>query len=168
MKIVLIGFSCAYKTCAGKILAEKLGYNFIDTDETLERRTGMGVAEIFARNGEERFREEENALLYELAESDCGNAVIACGGGSPLCSGFRALACNAAVVLLTVGVDYVLSRLDGVSRPLSDGLPRGSLQALMDERSGLYAEFARFTVNTDGLTSVQTAELLYSELCKRI
>ena len=111
MKSVLIGFSCAYKTCAGKILAEKLGYNFIDTDKTLERRTGMSVAEIFARNGEERFREEENALLYELAESNCDNAVIACGGGSPLCSGFRALACNAAVVWLTVGVDYVLSRL---------------------------------------------------------
>ena len=83
-------------------------------------------------------------------------------------SGFRALACNAAVVWLTVGVDYVLSRLDGVSRPLSDGLPREKLQALINERSGLYAEFACFTVNTDGLTSVQTSELLYSELCKRL
>ena len=164
MKVVLIGFSCAYKTSAGKMLADRLGCGFVDTDETLERRTGMSVAEIFARYGEESFRERENALIRELAELD--GAVIACGGGSPLCGSFAYLADRAIVVWLTVGVDCVLSRLDGVSRPLSDGLPREKLQALMDERSAAYSKYARFTVDTDGLTSNQTAEKIYSELSK--
>lgn len=164
MKIVLIGFSCAYKTSAGKALAEKLGYNFIDTDETLELRAGMKVTEIFARYGEEAFREMENALIRELAELD--GAVIACGGGSPLCGSFAYLADRAIVVWLTVGVDCVLSRLDGVSRPLSDGLPREKLQALIDGRSAAYSKYARLTVDTDGLTSNQTAEKIYSELSK--
>lgn len=164
MKIVLIGFSCAYKTSAGKALAEKLGYDFIDTDETLENRAGMKISEIFTRYGEEAFRERENALIRELAELD--NAVIACGGGSPLCGSFGYLADRAIVVRLTVGIDCVLNRLDGVSRPLSDGLPRKQLQALMDGRSAVYAKYARFTVDTDGLTSNQTAEKIYSELSK--
>jgi len=80
--IVLIGFMGAGKTAVGKRLASKLKMNFFDTDEDIEKVSGMSVGKIFSDYGEVRFRSEE-ALAVKRAAA-LKNSVIATGGGAVL------------------------------------------------------------------------------------
>jgi Shikimate kinase len=81
MRIYLIGFMGSGKTTIGKPLAAKLGYQFVDQDEVIEKRFGMTITEVFAKYGEPKFRETEREVLAELSQTD--KAVIATGGGCP-------------------------------------------------------------------------------------
>lgn len=80
--IVLIGMMGCGKTSIGRHLAHALGRELIDTDALIEARAGMSVADIFARKGEDFFRDEELGVSEELARKQ--NLIIACGGGLPL------------------------------------------------------------------------------------
>ena len=81
MRIYLIGFMGSGKTTIGKPLAAKLGYQFIDQDDIIEKKFGMTITEVFASFGEPKFRETEHQVLSELSEIN--NVVIATGGGCP-------------------------------------------------------------------------------------
>jgi len=82
MRIFLIGFMGSGKTTYGRELAERSGKVFIDLDEVIEAEAGKKIPEIFATEGEERFRVlEHEALRRILAATD--EAVIAVGGGTP-------------------------------------------------------------------------------------
>ena len=81
MRIYLIGFMGSGKTTIGKPLAAKLGYQFIDQDDVIEKRYKMSISEVFATVGEPKFRETEREVLAELSQLE--NAVIATGGGCP-------------------------------------------------------------------------------------
>ncbi len=70
----------AGKTTVGGLLAERLGWQFIDTDRLVEERAGMTVAEVFERRGEADFREMEAAVIREMAAGE--HRVIALGGGA--------------------------------------------------------------------------------------
>ena len=76
--LVLTGFMGTGKTTVGRILADRLGYGFVDTDEVIESRAGP-IPEIFDRDGEEAFREMERSVAREL--SGRTGLVIATGGG---------------------------------------------------------------------------------------
>jgi shikimate kinase len=78
-RIILIGFMAAGKTTVGRTLAEWLGWNFIDFDEEIERRTGLTIPEIFELHGPPRFRELERELTMELATLE--EVVLSPGGG---------------------------------------------------------------------------------------
>src|SRR3954469_10965926 len=82
-KIFLTGFMGVGKTTVGKLLAKERGVAFIDTDHWIEKHAGKTVAEIFAKDGEERFRELEREALAELAR-DSSSRVIGLGGGAIL------------------------------------------------------------------------------------
>ncbi len=69
------------KTTIGKSLARKLQYEFIDIDYYIEERKGKNIQEIFAEEGESKFRKFEQKILKEIIKKD--NAVISCGGGTP-------------------------------------------------------------------------------------
>src|SRR4030042_4587447 len=77
--IALIGFMGTGKTAVGKLLAEKLGKEFIELDALIEKQAGMSIPEIFRKNGEIAFRELEIDITRRIAGRK--NAVIACGGG---------------------------------------------------------------------------------------
>lgn len=80
MRIYLTGFMGSGKTTAGRLLAERFGFPFVDLDAEIERRAGMRVREIFERSGEAAFRRlETEALRDTLARPD---AVVATGGGT--------------------------------------------------------------------------------------
>lgn len=72
---------CSGKTTLGVALAKECGFSFIDLDEEIERESGMSVSEIFARLGEAAFRALERAALERAV--GLGDAVVACGGGTP-------------------------------------------------------------------------------------
>jgi shikimate kinase len=79
--IFLVGFMGAGKTTLAKKLASKLGYQWIDTDQEIEKKEGVKVSEIFEVRGEAYFRALEKQLIDELIPSE--NRIVATGGGLP-------------------------------------------------------------------------------------
>ena len=79
--IVLLGYMCAGKTTVGRALAKQLGRTFYDLDWYIEERFRKRVPEIFAEEGEAKFRDMERRMLHEVAEFE--NIVLSCGGGTP-------------------------------------------------------------------------------------
>jgi len=80
-RIILTGFMGAGKTTVGRLLAESLGWEFLDLDSHIEQRTGATVPQLFERHGEPHFRRlESSALANALARA---STVIALGGGTP-------------------------------------------------------------------------------------
>ncbi len=80
-RVVLMGYMGAGKTSVGRLLAEALGWTFLDLDAHVEVRTGASVPELFARHGEAHFRRlESTALANALAQNA---TVLALGGGAP-------------------------------------------------------------------------------------
>jgi shikimate kinase len=121
--LYLTGFMGAGKTTVGRILSEKLGWDFVDLDNRVEAREGMPVAAIFAERGEEAFRRVETAALQEVMEGiERGNpTVVALGGGTfPQTVNYDLIATAGISVWLDCGFGTVASRVaaDG-ARPLA-------------------------------------------------
>ncbi|MFD1934081.1 MULTISPECIES: shikimate kinase [Nonomuraea] len=147
-KAVLIGPPGSGKTTLGRLLAQRLGVAFRDTDTDVESVAGKAVSDIFIEDGEARFRElEHEAVRVALAEHD---GVLALGGGAILHEGTQALLDGHAVVYLEVGLADAVQRVGlGSARPLLVLNPRSQLKKLMDERRPVYERLAVLTVVTD-------------------
>lgn len=160
MKLVLIGFATAYKSTVAKQLSQKLNLPLFDVDETIQLQTGKTITQIFAEHGEDYFRSLESNLLLQLSKRK--NCVVSCGGGSVLSPNFANLVQNATVIWLQVDAQNVVSRLDGRSRPLFDGLTEGQLATKIDIRAPFYQKYATVQVDTNNKTSQQ----VFEQLCK--
>ncbi|HEX4150325.1 MAG TPA: shikimate kinase, partial [Pirellulales bacterium] len=79
MNIALIGYRGTGKTAVARALADRLGWQWLDADAELEARAGRSIAEIFAADGEEAFRNLESGVLAELGQRS--RTVLATGGG---------------------------------------------------------------------------------------
>ena len=77
--IILIGMPGSGKTTTGKLLAQKLGFDFLDMDDVIEKNEGKKISEIFKLKGEEYFRNLETSLLESLLEKE--NLILSTGGG---------------------------------------------------------------------------------------
>ncbi len=154
--VVLVGPPGAGKTTVGRLLAQRTGVAFRDTDADVEQLAGKSVAEVFYDDGEEHFRAlERDAVATALAAHD---GVLALGGGAVLAEPTRALLAGHDVVLLNVGLSDAARRV-GLSRdrPVLALNPRAALHVLLDERLPLYREVARREVDTDAKTPEQVA-----------
>lgn len=80
--IFLVGFMGCGKTTIGSLLAQKLNYNFIDTDEEIEKQGQLSIIDLFKEKGEQSFREHETEILQQILINE-NSAVIATGGGMP-------------------------------------------------------------------------------------
>jgi shikimate kinase len=154
---VLVGAPGAGKTTVGRLLADRLGVRFRDTDEDVEAAAGMPVSDIFVESGEETFRElERSAVRRALAEHD---GVLALGGGAVLDPGTRELLRDQPVVHLVISSPVAAKRVGlARDRPLLIGAPRAQLAALLKARTPLYEEVARITAETDDRTPEQVAD----------
>ncbi|OHC81449.1 MAG: 3-dehydroquinate synthase [Sideroxydans sp. GWF2_59_14] len=145
----------AGKTTVGKLLAKQLGKKFIDSDEEIQRRTGVTIPHIFDVEGEAGFRVRESGVIQELLEND--NIVLATGGGAILSSQNRAaMKQHGVVVYLKSSVHDLWQRTrHDQNRPLlQTENPRAKLQELHDLRDPLYTEAADVIMHT-GKQSVQ-------------
>lgn len=163
--IALTGFMGVGKTTIGKILAERLGMDFLDTDAELEARFGMTVSEIFEKYGEEKFRESEAALAKEL--SDKSGLVIATGGGMAKSEqNIENIRKNAVIVNIFCGVDKILSNIkDTSTRPLIHGKTREQVARLIESRT-MYYRNADVRVAVDRMSVTEASdeiEKLYRE-----
>lgn len=152
--IVLIGFMGAGKTSLGKAVAKSLEIPFLDTDELIEESEGMKISEIFARHGEEYFRELETKTMLKLADRN-DSFVLSVGGGLPLRGENRPLlSATGCVVYLRVGIDTLVKRLkDDTKRPLlqkGEGTLEEKIRRILQEREPLYLDAADVVIENDG------------------
>lgn len=160
---VLVGLPGAGKSTVGRLMADRLGVAFRDTDDDIECRTGRSVAEIFASAGERRFRELERAAVRAaLAEHD---GVLALGGGAVIDPATRTLLRNGPVVHVDADVQEVLDRGGAVAgRPLLNGDAAARLRELAVRRAPLYREVARVTVGVRGRSAAQVTRAALAAL----
>ena len=162
--IVLMGFMGAGKTTIGKKLAKALEYEFIDTDEWIEKEQGRKISNIFAEDGEVVFRDMETDLLKRLQNSE-EKFVLSVGGGMPVREENRALLRNLGIVIyLKTSKEEIIRRVSGdKNRPLLQG---GDLEEkvtkLMNARERIYVETAHVEVITDGKTPSKVVENIMS------
>lgn len=161
--VFLIGYMGCGKTTLGEVLAQQMGVPFIDLDEYIERQQGMTIVEIFASEGEERFRQLETAALGEVAAMD--GVIIACGGGTP-CHGNNMTLMNemGVTVWLTTSPERITARLllpeQRVKRPKFNDLPDEAFLALvqreLERRSPYYNQASLQFDSTDIETAPAT------------
>jgi shikimate kinase len=160
--VVLTGFMATGKTEVGRRLARALGRPFVDIDRLVEGAAGRTIPEIFATEGEARFRALERAAVEEACAVP--DAVIATGGGTLLDpENRRRLAAAGPIICLTAAAEEILRRVgDPASRPVLarangevDRLAR--IRLLLDERASAYA-VAAHTVDTSDLGVEQVVE----------
>lgn len=158
--LVLCGFMGCGKTTVGKIVAEKTGRTFVDMDLLIERNEGITVPEIFARQGEERFRRLEREAAASLSQNH--GFVIATGGGTLLdAENAAALKGNGVVILLDAGLSTIRSRLEGdATRPLLALPDRDeAMRRLYGERIDTYRAVADYTVPADSTPEAVAEQL---------
>lgn len=147
--IFLVGLMGAGKTSVGRALARRLRKTFYDTDQEIERATGVRIPVIFEIEGEAGFREREAKILSELVRRN--DVVLATGGGAVLAPANRSLlAAHGTVVYLRATADDLWQRTrHDKNRPLLQVAdPRAKLQELYAQRDPLYSEIADLIVDT--------------------
>jgi shikimate kinase len=148
--LFLVGPMGAGKSTIGRQLAEALGYEFADSDQDIQRRTGVDIPTIFEFEGEAGFRARERQAIEELTEAD--GIVLATGGGAVMLAENRQrLAARGYVIYLHCSAEQQHARTArDRNRPLLDTPdPLAKLQALMAEREPIYRQVADMVVSTE-------------------
>ncbi|MFJ8544931.1 shikimate kinase [Streptomyces sp. NPDC093586] len=155
--IVLVGPMGVGKSTVGRLLAERLGTGYRDTDEDIVSAQGRSISEIFVDDGEPAFRAlEKQAVRTALAEHD---GVLALGGGAILDADTRDLLAGQRVVYLSMDVEEAVKRTGlNAARPLLAVNPRKQWRELMEARRHLYEEVAAVVVATDGRTPEEVTQ----------
>ena len=149
LSIIFVGLPGAGKTTIGRQLARRLGVPFVDSDHVIEERLGCSIREYFAREGEDAFRDVEQAVLDDLSQHHHG--VLSTGGGAVLREANRRhLHERGHVIYLRTSPEDVYRRVrHDTGRPLlqvDDPLAR--LRALYEARDPLYREAAHYVIET--------------------
>ena len=161
--IYLTGFSGAGKTVSGRMASRRLGWAFVDTDDLIEQRAGKQIPQIFADDGEERFRDIESGVLLDV--SGGSRQVIATGGGMPVDPSNRKLMQETGIIVrLKASPEMIHERLSSGKRRsrtlrplLGDDAPVERVRNLLRQRESAYSQ-ADFTVNTDVRDHADVAE----------
>jgi shikimate kinase len=159
--VVLVGFMGTGKSSAGRIVANKLGFQYVDTDQLVSQRAGMEISQIFGEHGEEHFRELEASALESLAHLD--RCVIATGGGIVLREANRAALRNLGFVVgLTAGEAVIFERVSRNSRRplLQTEDPRATVREMLATRQPLYEAAAELTIDSSRRSSNEVADLI--------
>ena len=139
--IVLVGLMGAGKSTVGKRLAKRLGLEFVDSDEEIERAADQSISDIFARFGEASFRDGERRVIARLIEG--APKVIATGGGAFMNDETRRIILERCVaVWIDADVEVLAERVSRRdNRPLlKDKDPLVVLRELATIRNPVYAE----------------------------
>jgi shikimate kinase len=147
--IFFIGLMGAGKTTIGKLLAKQLGKTFFDTDQEIEKRTGVKIPVIFDLEGEQGFRKRETAVIKDLSQQQ--NIIMATGGGAVIVAENREyLKTNGTVIYLRANVQDLWHRTrNDKHRPLLQNVDiRVKLEQLFTERNPLYTQTATHIVDT--------------------
>ncbi|MGA2091201.1 MAG: shikimate kinase [Endomicrobiales bacterium] len=165
MNIALTGFMGTGKTVVGNLLADKLGWRFIDTDTFVEKNAEMSMFDIFAHCGEQNFRDRETQAIRQLSMLD--KKVLSCGSRAVLCrENMDNLEKTSVIVCLTASPEVICQRLYHHSmRPflkLTD--PLKTIKNLLAAREPFYRRCSS-AINTDSMTPDEIVAQI-CELCE--
>lgn len=165
-RIVLVGFMAAGKSTVGGLLAERLGWTFVDFDERIRERTGRTPGEWIREDGEPAFRELESAVTKDLAGQE--QVVLAPGGGWALRPDLvDELGAGTTRVWLRVSSEEALRRVeaDGTDRPLLGPVEGRAerVSALLRDREPFYTR-AEIVVDVDGMEPDRVVEEIVRRL----
>jgi shikimate kinase len=166
MNITLVGFMGTGKTSAGRRLARRLGWRFVDLDRLIEEAAHKPIAQIFTEHGEPVFRRLERRFVRRAVQGR--HQVIATGGGAILDPQNRSrLRASGPVICLTAKPRAILARVGRrlAARPLLSRAadPLARIRALMHERAPAYAK-ADWTLDTTDLSVEEVVERLWERL----
>lgn len=163
--IILTGFSGTGKSLVAKDVAQRLGWNSIDTDAEVVKLAGKPIADIFQHDGENRFRQLERQILEKASQEE--QTVVAVGGGAIVDhQNYELLAQNGLIVCLEAKPETIYRRLfsdaahgsETEIRPLlADGNPLERISRLKSSRQPYYAK-ADWTIHTDNLSISEVSE----------
>jgi len=162
--IVLTGFMATGKTTVGKLLADQLGYEFVDTDQMIENRCGQTIATIFREKGETAFRILESEVARHLGSRE--HLVIATGGGMMVNpENVAELQKKGRIYCLVAKPDVILARVSrdrDTQRPLLQTPdPMGRIRRLMAERKSVYENFVQLDTSNHSPEDVAALLLAY-------
>jgi len=159
-RIVLTGFMGSGKSTVGPLLAERLGWTFVDADDVIAAEAGRAIPEIFAREGEAAFRDRERATIARLVGEDA--LVLALGGGAIEDATTRELLVSSPETLLVhleVELTTTLERCRGTEHLRSVLADQANLAVRYQRRLPLYRA-AHVSIIVDTLTPEQAAEAI--------
>lgn len=162
--IFLIGFMGSGKTTVGKILAEKLNYNFLDSDSWIENKTRMSISSIFDTKGEAYFRSLEYEFIQQL-EIDT-QSVISTGGGLPCFNDLIEKMKQIGIVFyLKTSEDNILNRLNlDQTRPLLKDLIESERKLFISNKlkeREIYYDKANFIIDANQSINEQIVSICY-------
>ena len=160
-RVLLIGMMGAGKSTTGRLLADRLGWLYLDSDDEIERQTGRTVPQIWKEEGEPAFRREESRVLAEACEST-QPTVISVAGGAVLDLENRALIRRSGLaVWLRADVSTLATRVgSGAGRPLLEKGPAAAMAQLSAERAPVYAELADLVFDVDRMSPPQVVDAI--------
>ncbi|MGH9056377.1 MAG: shikimate kinase [Acidimicrobiales bacterium] len=158
-RVLLVGMMGVGKTAVGRILADRLDWPYVDSDEEVEAATGQTVAELFEAGGEEAFRPLESEALAKAVAGD-GPAVVSVAGGAVLDPANRTLLRRSGLVVWLRAKPATLAErvAGGTHRPLLARDPAGTLERLDAARRPLYQEVADAVVDVDDMGPSEVAD----------
>ena len=166
-RLFLVGYRATGKTTVGRLVASRLGFQFVDADGHLEAVCGKTVRDLFRDEGEADFRDRETTVLEELATADAWNDhVISTGGGVVVRPDNRLQLRRGFVARLTASAATIHARMTadaaaGGPRPnLTPGGGLREVEALLAAREAWYREVADVTVDTEGRSPEAVADAI--------
>ena len=163
MNLYLIGYRCTGKSSVGRILAETLGWVFVDMDSELVAEAGIPIEDIVASRGWKYFREREAQLLKRLSQAT--KQVIATGGGViTVEENIVTMRSSGKVVWLHASSSTIAARmaadLDSARQrpPLHGNDSLAEIEEVFAERLPLYDDAMHLQVETDNLSPEEVAE----------
>ena len=160
--IVLTGFMGTGKTTVGRILAERLGYQFVDTDVYIEEVSGQTIPEIFAEHGEPHFRALEEQAARALSGQT--GTIVATGGGMMLSATIKDIFSPTSYIFcLTAPADEILHRVLSDEKTMERPLlkvddPKAKIIQMLTDRAPLYGQYTQ--IDTLNKTAVQVADAI--------
>jgi shikimate kinase len=169
MILTLIGYRATGKTTLARLIAERLGWDWVDADVEIERRAGKSIADIFAEDGEPAFRDLEAAVIANLCRRR--HLVLAAGGGAPMRPESRRTMREAgSVVWLKAPPETILARMTADQttasrRPdLTDKGGLAEIVELLTRREPVYRRTAHLQIETEG----RSPEEIAAEIIERL
>lgn len=163
--IFLIGFMGSGKSTIARRLQNRLNRELVEMDERIVKEQGMTINEIFAKYGEDHFRDIESQLILNLGNQEA--SVISCGGGVIVRpQNAEYMKKSGKVVYLTAAPETIYSRVkNSTDRPILNGhMNVEYIAELMEKRSAKYHAAADLEVATDGKTAEEICEEIITRL----
>lgn len=166
-RVFIVGMMGVGKSTAGRLLAETLGWPYVDTDEEVPRRAGRSFQEIWEHDGEPEFRRLEAEAVADVAARP-GPTVVALGGGAILDENSRStIKSSGLVVWLRADPGTLFGRLGhhaGAARPLLRHGPEEALRRLSEARAPIYEATADLVFDVDRMNPRDVADAIVEAL----